>query len=136
MWIHNILAASNIFGLPAVILAYHRQHVGNALVIVAAIFASVMMHLSETKHSLEPMPPLKTRSLLFLNVDRTVAMLTFLWFLPQWSFMLHGVQTPLIWLASGTIAMALGELCLHPLPYLALHLFWHFAVYRVLSIVA
>jgi hypothetical protein len=79
MWVHNILALSATFGLPAVWVAVAAGRLDNAVVFSMAMAATVLMHLSETKHVLDPGPAWRPWSTWFLNMHRAVAVLTATW---------------------------------------------------------
>src|SRR5207253_7669283 len=117
MWVHTVLAFSNVFGVPAVVAALSRNHYGNAFVVVGAMVASFLMHLSETKHSLDPGQLLAPLSRSFLNFDRAYTVAAIFWFLPQWASSDHGWWPSLLILAVGWAALRLGELTSHLATY-------------------
>lgn len=90
------------------------------------------MHATETKHGLNPLF-LAEYSDLFLNFDRGLAFLTFLYGCYRASDFPLKTLTPIaVQLAVGTIALRLGELTSNLWLYNFLHTIWHFAAFDAL----
>lgn len=147
MWVHNLLAVSNLLGLPAVILLLGKEKYFAACLVGTVIAASILMHLSETKHNLSPAPWLVPWSSLLLNLDRAAAAMNVVYWGSVW------VQhrrvfgyVMLYWFIAGALLAAIGEwksygprgeLYQQPLMvYLPCHFLWHSIVYYNLYVVA
>lgn len=130
-----ILALSNVFALVPIVFAHTLAESG--LVMFAAC-ASVCMHMTETKHGIEPSKRLARWSSVVLNVDRLAAIATALHFggvwmrailHPQNSAQFCAAQKTLELFLVGLCASAFGELSTHVPTYVAMHLLWHAAAY-------
>lgn len=128
---HYILAASNILGLPALIRACTWT---DKALVFSIMAASTLMHISETKHELDP-PILKDWSYALLNVDRGVALTAGMIF--AWKFFQIHYNRQVQVLAVGflgALCMLLGEIktsnpTYNNLVYPSLHTIWHASVY-------
>lgn len=129
MWVHNILAFSNVVGLFVVYYARHSQ-----LCVGLVMFASTMMHLTETKHGLRPIwQELTRQSSFWLNVDRFVAVCVFLYLLPVW--LVHKERMLVfVMFAIGAVYSYFGERTMNLAWYTVLHLAWHLLVYASLFV--
>lgn len=135
--IQVVLAASNLLGLFSL---KKSKDEGTFLMVVAVMLASCFMHLSETKHGLEPLAPFRAAdSSLFLNLDRLVAVVAAMWF----GTLLFGevkagnmtddkFVSMLIVGLLGFMCMLVGELLSNQTLYMLLHLVWHASVYSIM----
>lgn len=127
--INALVAASNVFGLLPIVAGFERDQ-WHGLLMTAVVVASVLMHLSETKHGL-PGLVWARHSWLFLQIDRATALLAGgygLWlFLKRPS---HGVAVAA---AVGLAFMALSEHGTTSQGWFALwHSLWHTIAYGLL----
>lgn len=137
MWPQLLLAASNLFGFWA--LKKAREDITFYMVLTVMV-ASTCMHLSESKHNLEPLPPFyRGDSSFFLNIDRFVALAASFWFLSLFMTACKaGEVTEEQFVAIFTTAflgfccMLVGELVMDQALYTALQLVWHAAVYSIM----
>jgi hypothetical protein len=136
--IHNWLALTHIWLVYGV---YETAAAGrwlHCLLVIAVVVASTLMHLSETKHHLQPAGPFLQRwSTTFLNIDRFFAVTVSLYFLWQrWPVDFDGRDFWIIRLAVvGSAATVVSEL-VDGLAYAALHTVWHVCIFTVLNCVA
>lgn len=72
MWINLIVALSNIFGVIPALYMLNKQ-LWISILFFNMTLASVLMHLSETKHGLPGIYPFNKYSGFFLNLDRVMA---------------------------------------------------------------
>jgi hypothetical protein len=72
--INLINTATNLFGLIPLLdpsLKFRQK-----CLILSAVIASILMHLSETKHGLKGIYPFSIYSTFFLNLDRAAALMS------------------------------------------------------------
>lgn len=124
--VHLLLSASNILGLPA--LAKSSSVVGRC-VTVFAMSASVWMHISETKHKLNPGNDALTRcSSIFLNIDRLAAIIAAIYFSHRW-YIQGCDMVPVVVMCIGTVCSFIGEQTNNLNVYVPLHIVWHACAY-------
>jgi len=108
----------------------------SCLVVMAVMAASVLMHMSETKHKLRPQDEfLRKASTLFLNVDRFAAIIAFGWFAFQWS--LGGYVQPkmlLVVICIGGLCNFIGEQVDNFSIYMFTHVVWHGCAYAAIVV--
>lgn len=132
MAVNIVVASSNIFGAP---LLWTLDWYYGAV----AMTLSTLMHLTETKHSLNPLI-LMEYSHIFLNMDRLMTYIIApiyinrLWRYPgRIRLALFGI--------AGMIALRIGEIrtsniIFNCYIYPTLHCFWHFTVYTIMFMLA
>lgn len=102
--------------------------------------ASILMHLSETKHGLSGIPPFRAWTTELLMIDRVLAVSAMLYgcYLAYWYPEIVTIQTTAL-LFVGLIGLVLSErVFVGPdtiLLSLCCHAIWHLAAYRTMSIV-
>ena len=137
MWVHNVLAVSNyLFVIPAIIQVHAIGELYYTLLIHTMILASMLMHISETKHGLLPHSTFVPFSNLFLNFDRAMAIVTALSFLPL-VFIHPHPWSVIATFGIGGILSFIGEQTMVVAIYVPCHLVWHacayFAMYECLK---
>ena len=127
---HYLLTASNLLGIPALLKADFPYNV----LVGSIMLGSTLMHISETKHNLEP-PILKNYSYALLNVDRALALSAGAVFAWKFFQMEKNVQLQVLIIGGiGAICMLLGEIktedkTFNNVLYPLLHTIWHSSVY-------
>ena len=133
MWVHIILASSNVVFLPALIKAVALTHWWHALCVLTVASASVFMHVTETKHGLIPSPALRAWAPVALCIDRAVSISVTAYFLCV-RFTIIG--SPMVKVAvCGLVFSAVGELTSHLFLYVICHILWHSAAGFLLFVV-
>lgn len=129
-WIHLVLASSNVWGLGAFFIAWRTTRIG-AIVVLLVMVASTLMHLSETKHGLNPGSFWMPWSHVLLNVDRVCAVLAFLYFLHMgWQCRnTYGLKEQIMLFAIAGAFNVMGEQTTWLPLYVISHLLWHGLVY-------
>lgn len=127
MWINYMVACSNlVFGLP---VCWYARTDAQLLVALFMILASVLMHLSETKHRLPGIYPWNQYTWYFLQFDRVMALLCsgyvlsyLLWrpYATHWTIGLAGLACNVV-----------SEL-VHDSWYVITHCVWHACAYYLL----
>jgi len=117
------LAISNILALPTIWYAGSLVH---KCVTAVVFLASTLMHASERKHKLPGIWPFNMYSTLFLNIDRTLAFLAFVYLaynniydVKLWS-----------WGVFGFACLRISEIC-DGRKFLIFHTLWHVVVFYV-----
>lgn len=132
MLLHKVLAFTNILGLYPVskVLMKRDATLFETAIVVTTVLASVLMHLSETKHRLDPGPLLRPYSRLLLNVDRWAAIIASGYYLVIW--LDRGTYDVLFVFLFGSLCSFMGEQTNNKWAYGILHSIWHLAAYIVL----
>lgn len=124
-----VIAGSNVcFGAPLILFLDDRTEI---LLVTSVIIASILMHLSETKHKLPGIEPYNKYSWHFLQMDRLMAVVASAY---CWNLFLNwNVAVPWHLLLIGLVFMALSELVEIDYMWFALnHCLWHFFAYTTL----
>lgn len=137
MWVHNIQVMSHLFSVPGIVKATSEHRLLDTVMMIVVVFNSILMHLSETKHSLTPDTEwLRSYSRTFLNMDRISAYLGSLYFaytkvLPH--IELHGLDIKIrhscIWSIIAVLNLAIGERSTNLAVYVVTHTLWHAIVF-------
>ena len=144
MWAHTFLAATHVFAIPLL-----RTAVGMAMgaaptaargivasiVTIASVTASVLMHLSETKHGLDPGPRWRSLSGVLLDIDRAAAVTTALCFAWWWVTSPRRGWEPLLWLGLGLVCSWVGEQTTRVPLYVSVHTVWHAYAFHAMHLV-
>jgi uncharacterized membrane protein len=110
------LAITNLIALPTII---HTQHYLNKVIVIFAMVASILMHLSEKKHNLSGIHPFNRFAWLFLQIDRVVALISGLYVL----YMVPAFTPKLLAIGiAGLSCMAISE---HIAKEINWFVFWH-----------
>jgi hypothetical protein len=128
--VHYWLAFSNIIAIYPFIChtkQYGLFSFGNLLILLAGL-SSVLMHMSETKHNLEPGPVWRKWSQYFLNLDRVSAVSASIYFTLLWQQNNYPIISVLL-LIKGLIASGIGEMTNNQIIYLICHTIWHIDAY-------
>lgn len=128
-----ILSFSNLLGYPCLIKTTSPFE---RILILSIMLSSFLMHLTESKHTYHPII-LSKYSNFFLWIDRIVAVISILYFLPILFKKEEKIEQVLLLAAVGLIASFLGEQksnnwYYNHLAYPFLHLIWHACVYQSL----
>jgi hypothetical protein len=111
MWVQSLLAFSNAMGLCAVWRAARLRRFVNAVIAVAVIMASFVMHAAESGPGLSP--PLwhvdPTFSATLRSVDYSVAVFAFVWFYAKWLASQSLGRWPLLLFAGACLISLAGE---------------------------
>lgn len=124
--------ATSLFIVPAIQKAWCKHDYLSTYVFSWTFVLSTLMHLTETKHGLQP-PVLAEYSQLFLNADRISSFLTFAYGL----YLVRNASRADILglvprLAAGTVALRLGEWTSDLWLYNLLHTVWHWCAFTTL----
>lgn len=132
--INWIVAASNIIGVLVSIALFLQGRLKYAGIVFIASILSVMMHLSETKHTLPGIPELREYSEFWLWCDRIYS-----YSLAAYTvWRLHGNRNYVdlsVWTFGifGVLACAIGEIGnVSVSTFAILHIYWHFVAYVVM----
>lgn len=131
--VNMVVAASNLLGVPAILNFVQRGRYANAAMTALIILSSVLMHLSERKHTLPGIAPYNRYTQWFLNADRVMTVVGLVWFGYQyWTF-----ATKWLWVEAltGMAFLRYSEWLPGP-DYAAPHIIWHFVVYDLLLTVS
>ena len=126
------LAMSNLLMLKPLRYAHYQDDKLSALVILFTAIASYAMHISETKHSIDPGPFITPWSYILLNVDRVMALISAAYFAQKW-IMLGYPSYPARLMVAGAICSFLGEKTMNVPLYTLLHLIWHYTAYASMA---
>jgi hypothetical protein len=131
--VHVWLATTNLMALLPICLAwYHQMRFEYVLVMCAAALSSVLMHLSETKHGLDPGPVWRPWASMCLNLDRICAYATALLGTLLW--VQGGCSSIVLYVAFvGGACNVVGEWTTNVLVYVVLHTLWHVCAYGSLA---
>lgn len=146
MWVHTVLCSSHVVSLPAIWKALQVAKYGTPRLetliplplLLMCHFASILMHLSETKHGLIPTSGwLYRHSNFFLDLDRLFACANALFFLWWWWLTLPAssvtasitASDPVWLLLVGTFCLWIGERTINRLLYAVLHVIWHICAF-------
>lgn len=125
---HLFLAATNIFGIFPILKA---DGIFERCLVISTVFASVAMHLSETKHKLKPNVIIANKADLFLNMDRGAAIVCMLYFLPKWWYHAERGRVAALFVG-GLLFSGAGELVQNLPVYIACHTMWHLIAYSTM----
>lgn len=124
-----ILALSNIVGFAD----FHELHLLQKIHVLIIISASTLMHLSETKHGLPGIYPFNQYSQLFLDIDRVVAIASFIYFLQIFicKYSEGSINNgDILLISTGFLCLTISELNITPqILFIILHTIWHFIAY-------
>ena len=97
-------------------------------VFTMSLFCSILMHISETKHGLNPLPKVLNKwSYTFLNADRTMAIIAICYFSKYLSRdLVHKLKN---YLALALLSSFIGEQTSNLWLYSIMHTIWHFVVF-------
>jgi hypothetical protein len=128
-----IVTASDVFALEPILKLYNLQRYYGCSLVTLAMCASIMMHMTETKHNLHGL--FRKYSNYFLNFDRVIACLTGLY-----GAYLFFTGDRDIWkvvpLLLGALSAFIGESTNNLYIYMPCHILWHFLAYTSLANVA
>jgi hypothetical protein len=79
LFINYIVCLSNLYALLPIVHSINNGTNIGTLLTINAMIASMLMHISETKHGLVGVAPFNRLSTLFLNYDRVSANLLFVY---------------------------------------------------------
>ncbi len=131
---HLVVSGSNIFGFVPIYSLFKTNRYYGALLVSGAVSASVLMHLTETKHNL-PGLYLSKYSNAFLWLDRIVAWMTGLYGL----YLFYTNPQKTIWQVilpvMGAISSLIGESTMNLPLYTLTHTIWHGLAYLSLYLV-
>ena len=129
---HKFLALSNLCGLLPL---YYADGWMEIFVVAGTMAASMAMHLTETKHRLNPGTMFLPYSGMSLNIDRTMAVMATLYLLPKWWNMQFLPKMDILALfCGGLLFSAVGELTNSLKVYVVCHTLWHVVVYSTMFI--
>jgi hypothetical protein len=131
----NILvSATNLFGIIPICIALENENYICAVIAFCAMFASIIYHMSETRHGL-PGIFLKKHSEKLLLIDRIFAVIAMIYGL-YLLYMNKNIYLPVIILK---IIIAISAGCLSeifgkdPVLYTMFHSIWHCIVFLILG---
>lgn len=134
--VHGMLAGVNVVGmLPLAFSAVTRGAFAvSTLLLAAAIGGSMAMHLTATKHGVDPGAEARRWSATCLAVDRVAAVVCLFYFFMLW------VDVGMPPAAAGALLLGgaarwLGEKTHSPPIYFGLHIVWHLAACAATTIV-
>ncbi len=135
MYPQLILTVSNLIGIIPLMVATNPI---DQIVISAVMFASMLMHVSELKHYYTD-SLYEEWSDVYLWIDRVVAVVAALWFLPQLIAHRYGLGI-LWWFLLGLVFSIYGELRTRSwfhnyVMYPACHTVWHVIVYGCMLVI-
>lgn len=125
---------TNVFALPPILNSFIKGYRIGGTITLCSFIASLLMHISETKHHLQPFV-LSEYSDILLNIDRFFMLLTFLY---GWGLTSNLRNHPQFWLFLfkgyiGLVSFKVGELTDNLLLYTVSHTFWHYCIYDTLN---
>lgn len=126
-FVHIILASSNVFAV------FPFMRAGNLLMkvlVTMPVMCSVAMHITETKHGLDPGPTLRQWSTTMLNIDRISAIGSSCIFGLLW--LSKPTIAPVIIFIVGGMCSMIGELTKNQMLYTILHMIWHISAYMTM----
>lgn len=136
MLVQFILILTNIWGLFALDTAFQYKLHFDAILVTFIIVSSILMHLTETKHNL--IPPYEWAihwSYFCLNLDRSIAVFAFLWYIYFWDYSYIGITARVTFIILvASILSYLGEQTNNLTIYVICHTIWHLLMYSVLDI--
>jgi hypothetical protein len=133
-----LVATSNlIVGIPTL---YWGSSSATFYVTFAAMVASFIYHLSETKHDLPGLPHLNKYSWQLLQIDRFFAVIAALYIAWQYFYFMNWFQNEQVHTLSivGFIFLYLSELVNcndNPWWFTITHSIWHFCAFSILAVV-
>lgn len=138
MIIHLTLVFSNLLGLLPLTRAYYKSSIIDVVLIPIVMGFSFLMHISETKHRLNPYF-LKNFSQLLLNMDRIMSYTCGSYYTYRFILLDRSNQEiilPVFLL--GAVCSRIGEMKFDSLVfnyfyYPILHSIWHFSIYFSLN---
>jgi predicted membrane channel-forming protein YqfA (hemolysin III family) len=133
--VHSWLAGSNLLGLPVVF----KTQGYDRLVVLTVMGCSFLMHLTETKHQLDPIYG-RRYSYMFLCLDRVMSYLVGSYCLYRFYQRYSDIPHPGTIIMTGLVGVGvlkLGEIktqvpLFNYIIYPCLHTIWHGCVYYVL----
>lgn len=135
-WVLAINTVTNAFFLNPLFAAYARERWLTCALIASSFFASCAMHISETKHHLNPHRTLLPYSTLFLNIDRFLGFLMFLNGLSlAYQIMSFKLICPGLLFLVGVGSCLVGELTQNWTVYTIAHTIWHYAASTSLQMI-
>jgi len=137
MKVQTWLALSNLIALFPLYRCWSRFGLNSTptIIVLNTILASILMHLSETKHGLIPRAELVSLSQLLLNIDRGMALTATGWFGWYW-WEQRRDSTPIILLLIGLVGSAIGERTQNLFLYGLVHgVVWHGCAYIAMGMV-
>jgi hypothetical protein len=130
---------TNGFALLPLQSCFRKKDYFGTGIIFVSFCASVMMHVTETKHNLIP-PFLREYSNIFLNADRTAALAVALYggyltynAYSSGTLTLALFRPILLKFAVGTIALGIGEIASNLVVYNVFHTIWHYCAFTALD---
>lgn len=134
--VQMILVASAALAVPTIVRTLLLQRYRSSIVALCVMLATVLMHLSETKHGFRPLTPWLGRwSRGFLNLDRAAAFLGFfygLWRLWPVDMYLDDNKALIVRLLFAALFSAMGEQTSEIPPYGVCHFVWHAIVFHAM----
>lgn len=129
---HVMLALTN---WSAVLAATSAADNITLAMVLSVLLASVLMHLSETKHNMNPGRTWARFSTAFLNLDRFVSIMASIYFARMWWMTPMMTFAPPFLVGFGAIMLAIGERTTDVSKYIITHTWWHLAVFMAMWIV-
>lgn len=123
---HLFLIFSHISFLPALIASYHVSTL-ICMLLVTVCVASIGMHMSDTKHELDPGPCLQPWSNFCLNTDRFVAAFASGYLIFETRNKI--TQIHLLIVLVGACFLWFGEKTTNAFFYAIFHSIWHCAMF-------
>lgn len=125
--VNLLVTLSNLAGLLPIYAALKKEDLFGLIIMTVTVMASIMMHLSETKHSL-PGLLFVSHSDLFLNIDRITAILASLY--GVYLFFKNQKVSVLMLTSTGLIFMFISEnMCKSKYSFAFFHSIWHILAY-------
>jgi hypothetical protein len=129
---------TNLLAVPAIFKLWKCGRIFGSLLTATSFSASVLMHITETKHNL-PGLCWSSYSNIFLNIDRVFAGLTglygcYLYFDKNKNLPISGYDTtPVLTLLLGSLCLKLGEMTNNLYAYNLFHNIWHYCAFKSLE---
>lgn len=130
-WANWVVCYSNLaFGIPAL---WWAPGATERALILAAVIASSLMHISETKHKLPGVAPFRRLSAEFLWLDRGMVLIAAGYYAHK--MLSHGLPIPWFPLTVGSFCLFLSEWMEYgPLWFAVTHCAWHACAYMIMCL--
>lgn len=134
MLVNLIVTLSNIFGIYPIVAAIQTQSTWLIALMIGTVLASVMMHVTETKHGLPGIMWQKYSSI-FLNIDRLTAILSTVYSVYKLYVKWQVVETSVVIFGCiGVLSMFVSEnVVKSQFWFMITHSIWHWIAYCVLA---
>lgn len=145
MFANVIVSLSNIIGFYCIII--YKLNGLKKLLVVMPVFASIIYHLSETKHNLPGIYPLNKYSNILLNIDRFFAVISFIVTLyniiklplyKQIKYLTIGIMALLCLIISERDVIyknlnIYSDFTINQYEFILFHSIWHFMAFTLLA---